>query len=488
MVAMGHPARLWRSWRVRVLPLIVLGCAFLLLGVRPDLEIDSAKYAALGHWSLHRLASGDPQWWSPALGEAPYFKKPPLGLWWAGLFAWAGAPTPWIVRLSQCVALAAVVVLTTAAGARLIGQRAAMLAGVVLVLTPEVVGSLDSVVLDYLMSALLMLAVWMSVRARDARTTWSACAWMVLVGVPIGLGTLTKPFVPVVALPLLAGWIACCRRTDRLRVSLCAVPALLVAIALAAPWHLAMWHAHGSAFLDEYLGHQTIDRGTGRAFGAGPPWFYIFRIATTYWPWLAVLTAAAWMHVRSGRRIMPRDAALLCGIWIFGWLVMASVFADKRGRYIMPVYPMLAWICGAWLAHQAPRALRALVSRWLEPALVLAALTLGAATFAISAVLGPPRTEWEALGEYLRLHADRPVYTGFLIENQRSKIYLQTGRWPALAEGDPPPGALVVFAPRSNRCAIPHDLDPAFHAVVFHTAAQPESGVVVLEWNAGESR
>ena len=488
MVAMGHPGRIWRAWRVGVLPLIALGCAFLLLGVRPDLEIDSAKYTALGHWSLQRLAAGDPMWWSPALGEAPYFKKPPLGLWWAGLFAWAGPPTPWVVRLSQCVALGAMVLLTTAAGARLLGRRAALLAGLALVLTPEVLASLDSVVLDYLMSALLMVAVCMGVRARHAHSTGAACGWMVLVGVPIGLGMLTKPFVPVVAIPLLAAWIACCRRPDRLRVSLCAFPALCVAITLAAPWHLAMWHAHGSAFLDEYLGHQTIARGTGRAFGSGPPWFYLARIATTYWPWLAVLAAAAWMHLRSGRRTMSRDAALLCGIWILGWLVLASVFADKRGRYIMPVYPMLAWICGAWLAHQAPRMLRMSVRRWLEPTIILAALMLGATTIAVGAVLGPPRTEWEALGEYLRHHSDRPVYTGFLIDNQRSKVYLQTGRWPALAEGDPPTGALVVFAPRSRRVAIPEDLDPAPHAIVFHTAQRAETGVVVLEWNAGESR
>jgi hypothetical protein len=40
----------------------------------------------------------------------------------------------------------------------------------------------------------------------------------------------------------------------------------------------------------------------------------------------------------------------LSAIWTLGWLTLLTLYADRRDRYSLPVYPGMAWMAGLWLA------------------------------------------------------------------------------------------------------------------------------------------
>lgn len=159
------------------------------------------------------------------------------------------------------------------------------------------------------------------------------------------------------------------------------------------------------------------------------------------------------------RRVLSREwqAIILCLVWSAVWLLMLSVlFADKRDRYMMHVWPMLAWIAGMWFVHWAPLKIRNIDSRWLGRG-VGVALALGVLAAATGAI--PQETtqaKWRSLYRWLesqRLAGHAPeVWSGSLTPYEEGQIYLDAGVWPsavwhggALAPRIPPEDAIVLF-------------------------------------------
>src|SRR5690606_21383951 len=108
------------------------------------------------------------------------------------------------------------------------------------------------------------------------------------------------------------------------------------------------------------------------------PGYYLRKLATSYWPWLPVL---AWGLALAaiGRFRRDRAATLLAGIWAGGWLVALSLFTDRRPRYALPLYPMLALPAALALVRSGSPAMRGVRRRivpWVGPVAVVAALVI----------------------------------------------------------------------------------------------------------------
>ena len=450
-------------------PLVLV--AFWLPGINEGgFRVDTGLYSAI---ALHAYRTGDLI--HLHAGDQPYFNKPPLAFWIHGLFLWLLGPQLWVARLPSLLAAILTTLATMRATRILSGPRTAFAAGLVLVSTIEFFRYTRAFSLDlwlaFFLAASLIFAAW-SVREDRAR-------FLVMAGVPIGLSLLIKPVLGLLTLLVLAAWLAWMGRARR---AVWLLPAAVVALAIAAPWHLAMTARYGGAFWSHYLLKESVERATGSAFDAEPWWFFPKLLGETYWPWLIVLVAALAALIRRGR-ILPRrpGAERLALVGTGVWLVALSAFAGKQTRYLVHVYPYMAMLCGAYLTcppgpRVSPRLRRTgRRLRWLfGPSLIVAGVVM---LIGGVRVHGPPDPQWGDLYAYLdTIDVDRLwVDPASTMRWTSCNVYLHSGRWPRTAHVRPdiaetigapanPPetasprvGDLMLFRGRSELAPRPAD-------------------------------
>lgn len=449
---------LLRRARVWCVPTLLL-LALALPGLRGgDWRIDTGRYSAIG---LSAWSEGS--WWTLAAGDRPYFNKPPLAFWIHGLPLRVFGPELWAARLPVVLAAAGCVALTALLVRRLAGPRVAMAAGIVLALTPEWFRHTTQLSLD-IWQTLLLLAAATCVATGARRDAQAPVVWS---GVFVGLALLVKPLMALVAPVLLAVWLLALGKARLLKGLALSV---VLALAVALPWHLSMVSMHGRAFTHQYFGNQIVERAAGVLFDPKPWWWYADHFVRSYWPWLATLALACVALARRGAPRRDRSALLLCLVWCAAWFVLLSAFADKRARYALLIYPFLSIASAVWLVKLAPLWVRRGGGRkWLDAAAGVAACIglVGALTPLGPRLHEPPEKEWAALNALLRTMPNAPLYDDALDLADRSRLYLEQRRWTldALAPGGPAAGSIVV------RELGPDDAPGKWGGVVFREGA-----------------
>jgi 4-amino-4-deoxy-L-arabinose transferase-like glycosyltransferase len=161
-------------------------------------------------------------------------------------------------------------------------------------------------------------------------------------------------------------------------------PILLAAIvlAIALPWYLLVglktdWEWTSGFFLKHNLERfmQPLDGHRGTIL------FHPLILIACFFPWSFLLPAGALQLVRKVRTGDPQRAAyLLVGCWIFVWFAVFSLAGTKLPSYVLPAYPALAVVCGAWAADWIAAPARRSAYRWVSAGLiVLAAAGVGLA-------------------------------------------------------------------------------------------------------------
>jgi len=440
-----------RDWRWRTAPLALFTALALPNLFGGDWSVDTPRYAAVGLYAWREGA-----WWTLALGDQPYFNKPPLAFWAHGLLLWLLGPSLFVARLPTLLAGLGVVACATLTARTLAGRRAALLTGLCCAGVVELFRQVGHISLDMWLA--LCLAWASALLARGA--TQQRRAPVALSGLAVGLGLLVKPFVALGFFPIAAVWLVWTRRRQLLGPLLAGAA---LAVAVAAPWHVSMLALHGRAFLDEYVGRQVVGRTLGEAFRPEPWWWYGAFLLRTYWPWLlpAALGALAGRAFAASPRRHDAEAWAMAVLWVGLWLVALSAAADKRARYAMLLYPMTSLLAGLWLARRSPA--------WLSRGAgrrVLAPLTLAAPLASAALVVGglrvhePPEPHWTEVARFVREHAAEPIWDGSLDYGDGPRLYLETGVWPRgkvrrppgaptdWRRPAPPPGALALFDER----------------------------------------
>lgn len=453
-----------------------------------DFSVDTGWYAALALQAYRGMAdAGLAAWWTlqgAAAGDATaaadgramvYFNKPPLAFWLNGLPLAVSGPSIWAARLGSVIAAVACVGATTLLAARASGPRVGRGAGLVLALSIPFIGLARSFSLDLWLTLFMLLAMasLLVPGAADRRGGPSArhhrasCA---VAGLWLGAALLVKPLIALLALPIIGAWMLL---TGRARRVTGLVLAAIIAIAVAAVWHIPMAVRFGEAFTGQYFGREMADRAAGDRsaavfnVGADSALYYARVLGETYWPWLitVILALAAlgrrgcW-RPRADGRMNDRDVLVFALLWTVVWLVALSVFADKRPRYLAPLFPVWAWASALWLSRGgwgAPdgvrRAWRA-VAAWLPPIAVGAAVAITLLPLRLHRAEDP---QWTAILAWMREHPDAAVYEGGLSGQRAAKVYLDRGRWPLPTSdpggrriADPPVGACVLYHARDR--------------------------------------
>ncbi|GAB2514456.1 glycosyltransferase family 39 protein [Nocardia heshunensis] len=412
---------------------------------RPGLLVLLALTAVLYVWDLSAsgwaneyysaAAQAGSQSWKALLfgsfdaGNAITVDKPPAALWVMGLSGKVFGFSQWSVLLPQALMGIASVGLLAATVRRMSGPGAGLLAGAVAALTPVAVLIFRFDNPDALLVLLLVAAAYCTVRAIQAagdRVLSASTGWLVLAGVAVGFGFLTKMMQAFLILPGL-GLAFLIAANGPLRQRISALILASVAVVVSAGWFIALvelWPADSRPYIggstDNSLWQLAIGyNGLGRIFGGSgnmggsapsgadvPESMHGFagfsgtsgitRLFNTEMgaeiSWLLPaaligLAAGLWLTRRAPRTDRTRAAFILWG----GWLLVTGLTFSYMSGTVHPYYTVaLAPAIGAVLAL----AVRELWSRRTHPAARLTLAAMATVTGAWSFVLLNRTPDW----------------------------------------------------------------------------------------------
>lgn len=110
-----------------------------------------------------------------------------------------------------------------------------------------------------------------------------------------------------------------------------------------AAWFAAVWIEGGSAYLDNLLFHQTVDRAVDAFHHKRPLWYYL----TTYWyslaPWSLMLAVVAGMAAYR-RRLLSTPLQRMLWSVASSTFVMLSLISSKLAVYLLPAIPFFVYL------------------------------------------------------------------------------------------------------------------------------------------------
>ncbi|RMF39798.1 MAG: phospholipid carrier-dependent glycosyltransferase, partial [Alphaproteobacteria bacterium] len=280
------------AWR-RVLFLALVAALTILPGLAalPPTDRDESRFAQA---SRQMIETGDVV--DIRFQDAPRWEKP-AGIYWlqaAAALPFGGAEAPiWAYRLPSALAAFLGGLLLMWALGPLIGPGAALLSALMfatslLVLVEAHLAKTDAVLVATVIAAQGALIRLLAPEA-PMRFNWRHLVfWGAL-----GAGLLVKG--PVALLPA-AGtllWLAVAGRSIAPLRATRPLPGLLVLLAVAAPWLVAIWiRTDGAFFTDSLLGDMLAKVAQGKERHWGPPGYYLATIWATFWPWAALILLA----------------------------------------------------------------------------------------------------------------------------------------------------------------------------------------------------
>jgi hypothetical protein len=349
------------------------------------------------------LSSGD--WVTAHLDGIPYFEKAPLIYWLiAGSYKVFGV-SDWAARIPVSLFSIALALLTAWCGAWAFGRRAGFYAGLCMATCVGLFLFTRIQIPDVMLTFTILVSVWSMMRALDEEEPHPR-AWSLVLAASLGVGLLWKSLIGVV-FPVGAGLIYLfftkelfSRRTwQRLHP----FTGALIALAIAAPWHVlatirnppyfvfTMKSVPGAyhGFFWFYFFNEQLLRFLNlrypRDYNTVPRlWFWLFHFLWLF-PWSVYLPALWKLKFRPVDRAAKLRLMALC---LTGVVLVFFTFSTTQEYYSMPVYPALALLLGSVMALKDDRWVRN-GTRVLAIISALAAITICAILIAVRHVPAP---------------------------------------------------------------------------------------------------
>ena len=257
-------------WELPSLAALLIGTAVLYLwnlsaGGWANSFYAAAVQAGTQNWTAFFFGSLDS-------ANAITVDKPPASLWVMALSGRIFGFSSWSMLAPQALMAVASVALLWASVRRVAGPVAGLLAGAILALTPVAVLMFKFNNPDALLVLLTVAAAWATTHAVEKAST----RWLLLAGVFVGFGFLTKMLQAFLVVPGLAAaylWAAPTTLWRRIRQLLAAG----VAIVVSAGWWLlavALWPVDSRPYIGGSTDNSPLElafgyNGLGRIFGGG---------------------------------------------------------------------------------------------------------------------------------------------------------------------------------------------------------------------------
>ena len=317
-----------------------------------DASIWDANEAYYVETPREMIESGD--WLNPSFNYEPRFNKPVLSYWIVGglyrLFGVSVAVERAAIAAAAMIMLLAVWFIARAASLQ---PLAALLATLGLAVGTRFFMFSRRIFVDMAVTAMMTLTLLFFVLAE--RYPARRRLFLVLMYVSVGLGVLTKgPVAAVIPFLVFVAYLGVHRELARLREMM--IPAgALIALAIAAPWYVALYREHGWTHITGFFIGENIGRFTETiGVQARGPEFYIGVLLTDMLPWSLCLPAVVmtwWAERRREREALPLRIRTLLLLWIAIIVVLFSLSQTKQDLYIFPIAAAVAALGGDWVAR-----------------------------------------------------------------------------------------------------------------------------------------
>ena len=242
-----------------------------MLGAAPLFDVDEGAFSQA---TMEMFQRGD--FLSTYLNGVPRYDKPILVYWLQALGVALIGPSEWAFRLPSALCASAWALITYLFVKRFYGPERALLAAVVLATSLGVFIIGRAATADALLNVLIaasMFAAWLHLSTGQRK-------WLYATHAAIGLGVLAKGPIAILV-PFAVTFIFCWLRRD-VRTWARAVfdwRALLLLIAIAAPWYVAILIKEGRAFIDGFILKHNVGRFSGPVSGHAGSLLYYFPVA-----------------------------------------------------------------------------------------------------------------------------------------------------------------------------------------------------------------
>ena len=289
----------------------------------------------------------------------------------------------------------------------------------------------------------MLLVLWVTVSYLCFYLGYRRCGqrrrWFLLMYAAMALAMMTKGPIGV-ALPLVGILVFLVVRRDlRLLKQLELFWGAVLFLAIAGPWYIAVSVATRGQFLVSFFGYQNLSRFLGTQVGASPArsgepwWYYGPHLLLALMPWTPMLVCALTYHLWPRRHAREStDPAEACSsgfvgpartlacCWFLTGLVFFSISRGKRSDYLLPLFPGLALLVGAfwesaYVSKATPSKRLAGVAAVLEASL----LVLVAIVALLMAVVAPLSDWWRGHLQGLFLHRNPAMFAALVEAFQR---------------------------------------------------------------------
>jgi 4-amino-4-deoxy-L-arabinose transferase-like glycosyltransferase len=337
--------------------LVIVGTG---LGVRDPWPADEPRFAVLARDMAHSH-----EWLFPRVGGDLYQDKPPLFFWLLALCYTLFGSVKASFLVPSFLAAGGILFLVYDYGRRAVSTNAGLAAALITVCTLQFLMVTRGAQIDATLCFLTTLSVYALLRHLLFGAAWR---WYFIGGFAAGLGVFTKGvgFLPILLLiPFFAlrsahwrglatidagrggwrWWLAPLAMV--LAISLWFVP-MLIAVATSGSTEYA-------AYRDEILFKQTVGRYAAAWHHVKGWYYFILEVIPLLWlPWSLLLI---WLVPRFKAAFRERDARIWLPLfWVFIVVLFFSASPGKRGIYILPALPALAFAAMPFLESLVARA------------------------------------------------------------------------------------------------------------------------------------
>lgn len=313
------------------------------IGLRDPWPADEPRFALVAR---DMIATGD--WLIPRVGGDLYADKPPLYFWLlAAAYALTGS-TRASFLLPSLMAAGVTVALTYDLARRLWNRQTALIAATLLLLTVQFVSQARRAQIDATLCMWTTLSLYGLLRHAFTGPRWG---WYVVGWGAAGLGVITKGvgFLPLL---ILLPWFVLQRTWSLPKLGGGIVRWMSGPVALAAA--IAIWLVPMvmlakndpaiTAYRDEILLKQTIERYAEPWHHLEPFWYFLVEVIPIFW--LPLIVLLPWLIPRWREAIRQRDVRVTTLlVWIAMVVLFFSASEGKRGVYILPAVPAFVLAC-----------------------------------------------------------------------------------------------------------------------------------------------
>jgi 4-amino-4-deoxy-L-arabinose transferase-like glycosyltransferase len=320
-------------WGIPLVLLLLYVCLFSGLGALGLVGPDEPRYAAIA-----RAMSETHDWITPRLWGTPWFEKPVLYYWTAGIAMRLFGVSEFAARLPSALAALIAVVAVAWTALRSYGLGTAWYSLLMLPTSVAMIGFSRAASPDMLFAGLLTAA--MAVASEMLQKPRPGPILRVAFGFFLGAAVLAKgPAAVILAGGATLLWAAISRQW---RAPFRFLHPLIIAVfcATALPWYV-LCASRNPDFLRIFIWQHNFERYLTPIFEHRQPfWFFGPIILLGILPWLPLLVSPLFnvdrnMHL--GRR--KDSPALFMGCWALFILLFFSLSQSKLPGYILPAVP-----------------------------------------------------------------------------------------------------------------------------------------------------